>query len=61
LFESYENIPENISNADRAVFLWNMLYGYSEGQQEQTDYWNQYNENHRWWYARFINYDNEDN
>lgn len=61
LYDSYQEIPKSISPSDKAAFLWNCLYGYSEGQGTPNDAWRDFTNNHRFWYRRFIFFDNENN
>jgi hypothetical protein len=60
-YEAVENIPPTISPVEKTIFLWNILYGFAEGQADQNPVWKKYNDNHRWFYARLITYDNENN
>ncbi len=61
LYGANQNIVENVSDADQAEFLWNILYGYSDGQDVKDKRWLEYTDNHFWQNTRFINYINEDN
>jgi hypothetical protein len=60
LFGAQQQIIQNISDGDQARFLWNILYGYSQGKNENKSEWKQYNEIQQIG-NRFIGYVNENN
>jgi len=59
LFDAYESIPENISDTDISIFLWNILYGYSISAGHVDENWKKYIENYPWWLTRLIIYNND--
>ncbi|HCW05994.1 MAG TPA: hypothetical protein DGG95_01370 [Cytophagales bacterium] len=59
IYQAYKNTPETVSSTDKTVFLWNILYGYSEGMENQPEGWNAFEDNYRPWYKHPINYDDE--
>jgi len=59
LFDAYESIPDNISDTDISIFLWNILYGYSKSSGQVEDNWKIYNTNYPWWLSRLIIYNND--
>jgi hypothetical protein len=61
LHEAHENIPSLASASSKTAFLWDILYGYSEGLENQPESWKEFTLNHRPWFMRLINYDDENN
>jgi energy-coupling factor transporter ATP-binding protein EcfA2 len=59
MFDAYESIPDNISDTDITVFLWNIMYGYSLSAGQVDENWKIYNENYPWWLTRLIIYNND--
>lgn len=60
LFGARQQITGNISDGDQAQFLWNILYGYSQGKNENKMDWQQYSEIEKF-NNRFIDYVTEEN
>ena len=61
LHESYERIPPLTSASDKTVFLWNILYGYSEGLKNPLGTWKEYATNYSPDLIRTIWYEDENN
>ena len=59
MFDAHESIPENISDTDISIFLWNIMYGYSLSAGQVDENWKIYNENYPWWLTRLIIYNND--
>jgi hypothetical protein len=59
LFDAHESIPDNISDTDITIFLWNIMYGYSLSAGLEDENWKIYNENYPWWLTRLIIYNND--
>ena len=60
LYGGVQNIPEGISNSDRTVFLWSILYGYQENMDRLNDPWTQYKSGHRPWFTKWLAYVDDD-
>jgi hypothetical protein len=61
LYQAQQNIAENISDSDQIEFLWNILFGYADGQNVEMKDWKEFQDNYPWQAIRVINYINEDN
>jgi hypothetical protein len=59
MFDALKSIPENISDTDISIFLWNIMYGYSLSSGQVDESWKIYNENYPWWLTRLIIYNND--
>lgn len=59
LFLAMNNTPEFISDTDQAIFLWNILYGYDEGQSDHDKRWDEFKLYYEWTRTRWINYIDE--
>jgi hypothetical protein len=59
LFDANASIPDNISDTDITIFLWNIMYGYSLSAGQVDENWKIYNENYPWWLTRLIIYNND--
>lgn len=60
LYSGMQNIQPNISDSDRSVFLWNILYGYQDGMNNRESAWSQYENGHRPWFIKWLPYVNDD-
>ena len=59
LYQAKANIPDFISGSDQADFLWNILYGYSEGKGDAGPAWKEFIQNYPVMLNRFIVYIDE--
>ncbi len=59
MFDANASIPDNISDTDITIFLWNIMYGYSLSAGQVDENWKIYNENYPWWLTRLIIYNND--
>ncbi len=59
LYKAETNIPDFISGSDEADFLWNILYGYSEGAGESGAEWKEFVQGYLQGINRFILYVDE--
>ena len=56
MYKAYNNIPDNLSDTDISIFLWNILYGYNISLKTESNEWNNFNSNYPWWQNRLIIY-----
>lgn len=59
LYQAISNIPDFISDTDRAVFLWNIIHGFAEGTQTTSSSWVLFDTQYVTNNTRFINYIDE--
>ena len=59
LYEAKDNVPPFISDSDQAIFLWNILYGYSLAQPTTDDTWSEFNFYYDRIITQWINYIDE--
>jgi len=63
LFEASKNVPDNISDQDLCLFLWQVVYGYDRGMkiEDQKPQWNEFEANYLLGFVAFIDFVNESN